>query len=91
LDRIIEKFFIRLQKADNFGRTITLKLKTNEFKTITRSKSEDYYILEKGKIKEIAYQLLEQAMDDFEAIRLIGLTASKLQSEEEEDGQISLF
>jgi len=91
LDVIIEKFHARLKKANNFGRTITLKLKTNEFKTLTRSRSEDYFVLEKDKIKEIAYQLLEQTMEDFEALRLIGLTASKLQSEEEEDGQISLF
>jgi len=91
LDKIIDKFFARLQKADNYGRTITLKVKTSEFKTITRSRSEEYYLKDKNKIKEIAYQLLEQAMREFEAIRLIGLTASKLQSEEEEDGQISLF
>ncbi len=91
LDKIIEKFHQRLTKAENFGRTLTLKLKTKDFKTITRSKSEDYYILEKSKIREIAYQLLEQVLGEHKAFRLIGLTASKLQSEEEEDGQISLF
>jgi len=91
LDRIIDKFYARLTKADNFGRTITLKLKDKDFKTLSRSKSEESYIVDKEKIREISYQLLEQATGHFDAIRLMGLTASKLQSEEEEDGQISLF
>lgn len=91
LDGIIEKFFERLTKAKNFGRTITLKLKTGEFKIISRSKSKEYFITSKEEIAEIAYQLMEDNMDTFEELRLIGLTASNLQSEQEEDGQLSMF
>jgi len=79
--KIIDKFFERLTKAENFGRTITLKIKTNDFKTLTRSHSEDYYIKDKESITRIALKLLEDNSKDFDLIRLIGLTASNLERE----------
>ena len=88
---IVDKFYERLKKADNFGRTITLKLKTSDFKTITRSNSKDYYIKEKPEIRSVAMMLMTENKDAFERIRLIGLTASNLEKEREEsvDNQLS--
>ena len=83
LETIIDKFFERLQKAHNFGRTVTLKLKTAEFQTITRSHSKDYFIRDKEEIRQLAVTLLEENIDSFEKIRLIGLTASNLEKEDE--------
>lgn len=76
---IIEKCFYRLSKNENFGRTITLKLKTANFQSITRSKTFDYYIDQEDELKKIALDLLEENQDSFDKIRLIGLAASNLQ------------
>lgn len=86
LDPIILKFHERLTSADNFGRTITLKLKTSDFQIMTRSLSKEYYVTKLEEIRTIAYELLKDTIDDFEKIRLIGLTASNLQKQGEVPG-----
>jgi len=84
LQHIITQFIVRLARADNYGRTITLKLKTSDFQTITRSNSKKYYIKKDQEITQIAIGLLEDNESSFEAIRLIGLTASNLEKEQDE-------
>ncbi|MGH1338517.1 MAG: DNA polymerase IV [Aureispira sp.] len=86
LDKIIVTFWERLTKANNFGRTLTLKLKTSAFQILTRSISKEYYITQQDEIQDLAYQLLEQNIGEFEAIRLIGLTTSNLQKQALESG-----
>lgn len=81
LNSIVEKFYERLTKADNFGRTLTLKLKRSDFQSITRSQSKDYFIKDKEEIREMATALLEQHRNSFDKIRLIGLTATNLEKE----------
>ncbi len=84
LFRIIDTFYERLLKADNFGRTITLKLKSSDFQIITRSITKDFFIRNKEEIRTTAITLLEQNKDTFKSIRLIGLTASNLEKELDE-------
>lgn len=86
LDKIILTFWERLKKANNFGRTLTLKLKTSDFQILTRSLSKEYYLQEQEEIRELAYQLLEENLGEFEEIRLIGLAASNLQKQALEAG-----
>jgi len=81
LDDMVEKFYTRLSKADNFGRTITLKLKNSEFQNITRGISKDYFVKDKEEIGKLATALLYDNQDAFSKIRLIGLTASNLEKE----------
>lgn len=81
LEPIIRTFFERLTKADNFGRTITLKLKTSDFQIMTRSLSKEYYVTALDEIRAIAQELLRDNIDSFEKIRLIGLTATNLQKQ----------
>ncbi len=81
LEPIILQFFERLTKANNFGRTITLKLKTSDFQLMTRSLSKEYYITSLDEIRKFAHELLRDNIDSFEKIRLIGLTASNLQKQ----------
>jgi len=90
---IIEKFCERLKRADNYGRTLTLKLKTSDFQTLTRSLSKDYYIKDKDEITLLAMKLMEENEKAFDKIRLIGLTASNLEKEQQElvDNQMKLF
>ncbi|MCL4146933.1 UNVERIFIED_CONTAM: hypothetical protein GTU68_015138, partial [Idotea baltica] len=78
LQKLIEGFITRLAKADNYGRTITLKLKSSDFQTITRSSSKKYFIKKNEEITQISTGLLEDNKASFDKIRLIGLTASNL-------------
>lgn len=90
--KVIDEFIFRINKSDNYGRTLTLKVKTSEFKTLTRSASKDYFIKANDEIRLIAIQLLEDNINEFHKIRLIGLTASNLQKEQEDtvDPQLKL-
>ncbi len=88
LQKITDMFWERLQKANNYGRTVTMKVKTNDFKTLTRSSSRDHYIRSKDEIQEIAEMLLDQNIDTFESIRLLGLAASNLELEEIQTSQL---
>jgi len=85
LDKIINKFFERLQKANNYGRTLTLKLKTHDFQVFTRAHTHPSFVTDKKSIQRIAYSLLKENMTSFEKIRLIGLTASNLQEEQRDN------
>ena len=94
LNKVLEKFYERLDKANTYGRTITLKLKTHDFKILTRSRSKDFPIKDKQEIKSIAFELLTENADSFEKIRLIGLTSSNFEVKEkpkDDLNQMSLF
>lgn len=84
LNKIVETFYKRLVLANNFGRTITLKLKTSDFQTISRSLSKDYFIRDIAEIRSLAVLLLEENFHEFQKIRLIGLTATNLEKELED-------
>jgi DNA polymerase-4 len=86
LHTIIEKLMVRLEKNQNFGRTLTLKLKTPDFKIITRSSTSEHFLKDKEEITKVALSLLENHFDEFESIRLLGLTSSQLMKEEQEKG-----
>ena len=93
LEEIIDTFHARLSKSNTFGRTITLKIKTSDFKIITRSRSIKHKLVDKQEIRRIAHDLLKNNTEAFIKIRLIGLTASNFDEEKEEPttSQIKLF
>ncbi|WP_251862518.1 DNA polymerase IV [Clostridium sp. Marseille-Q2269] len=66
-----------LYKKNSGGKTITIKIKTSNFETHTRSKTVNYYLTDKEEIYKLACDILEQ-IDFKEPIRLIGLTVSNL-------------
>ncbi len=91
---IIDKLMERLSKADKYGRTISLKLKTASFNNITRSKSQSQPVIHKDEIRRIAFQLLRDNYVDDTPIRLIGLTSSNFSDQKDKgpgEGQLSLI
>lgn len=86
LEPIVDKFYERLCKVNNFGRTLTLKLKTDDFQIISRSLSKNYFIKDKEEIRKLAHDLLQENIEEFEKIRLIGLTASNLEKQDSGKG-----
>ncbi len=90
---IVDKLVERLGRADKYGRTITLKLKTAKFDNITRSKSQSYPITSKEEITRMGLQLLRNNYEEGTAIRLLGLTSSNFPdsfSAQSGDGQLRL-
>lgn len=81
LENIIEGFIVRLEKYNSFGRTLTLKLKTADFKNITRSTSKERVIKDKALITRLAHALLQDNHEEGMSIRLMGLTASNFVNE----------
>lgn len=91
LEKVLEKFFLRLDRSGEYGRTLTLKLKTHDFIVLTRSRSFGHHLSDHDEIRMIAYALLEENKDAFTKIRLIGLTTSNFKRDENSDAQLKLF
>jgi len=73
--------FDHMAKHENFGRTVTLKLKTPTFKLITRSKTFGSELRTLEALQAAVFELLESNRDDFGAVRLLGVTVSNLEKE----------
>lgn len=79
----------RLRKADATGRTIHIKLRYSNFKTITRAKTLARSTNSTQTLYEVGLELLRSTDLYNKMFRLIGLSVSNLTDEENQ--QISLF
>lgn len=70
------------------AKTITIKLKTFDFKQHTRSKTLNHYVHHHREIEDIAHDLLDE-YDLSKPVRLIGLTVSNFEDRAHE--QLTLF
>lgn len=71
LSKKLEK---RLQNKSKQGRTLVLKIKFSDFKTITRSKTDTFYISNADEIYKIASELLSKIDFSEQKIRLLGIS-----------------
>lgn len=90
LDWLAEKVFNYLVEKDNYGRTVTLKMKSPEFVIHTRSRSFSGEIRKLQDLREIAYQLLAENIDEVPVVRLLGISVSNLEREGGEGVQLLL-
>jgi len=77
LKQVSETVAKRLQKYQLKGKTITLKIKFEDFKLITRSRSFPMQINEAETIYAEAIKLLNEADIGFAKVRLLGITLSR--------------
>jgi DNA polymerase IV len=101
LENIIAIVWDRIEAAGEAGRpvrgrTVTLKLKYNDFRISTRSHSNSDWVASRGEFAIIARELLETELPLPRPIRLMGLTLSNLEGTEEasrpgEDAQLTLL
>jgi DNA polymerase-4 len=80
--RILDILMERIEKAKVKGKTITLKLKYNDFETVNRSHSLQHYTSEKNEIELISLDLMNKELPPKKGIRLIGLTLSNLNTQD---------
>lgn len=98
LERIIGLTWERIERSKAQGRTVTLKLKHTDFTGLTRARSTPQPVASRAEFTAIAHALLDEVLPLAQPIRLMGLTLSHLDGEEEAtppptgpDAQLSLL
>jgi DNA polymerase-4 len=88
LDSLAQKVADRMQDLDAAGKTVTLKLRYDNFDTITRSHTVDRWVHEPQELAYSAKQMLAEteAGRGQRKVRLLGVTVSNLNLDEEDDG-----
>jgi DNA polymerase-4 len=82
LDYISAVVFDYMEKKGRYGRTVTLKVKTPDFQSHTRSRTFGHAVRDRETIFRAACELLEAA-PELRPARLLGITVSNLEEEEE--------
>jgi DNA polymerase-4 len=77
LEKISEELEQRLIRSKVAGKTITLKIKYNDFKLQTRSKTLPFYVKEKALLFETVKELLFQEKT-LNSVRLLGISVTNL-------------
>ncbi len=81
LDEIVEIVWERIERYETRGRTIVLKARYSDFRTITRSRSPGHIIGSKAEFAELGHQLLDAILPAEMGIRLLGLTLTNIVKE----------
>lgn len=97
MDTIIDIVWERIERAGAQGRTVTLKLRYADFRTLTRARSVMPRVADKAMFGRLGHALLEEMMPLPQPVRLMGLTLSSLERESPaggtamRDGQLPLL
>ncbi len=97
LERIIAITWDRIERSETHGRTVTLKLKHADFSGLTRARSLAHPVASRAEFASLAHGLLDEVLPLAQPVRLLGLTLSQLDGEDDapapvgEDAQLSLL
>ncbi len=83
---ITQVVFDYMEKSDNFGRTVTLKLKSPAFIISTRSRTFATELRNYDQLLEIIFNLLEESITQVPVVRLLGVSVSNLEKENSGEG-----
>lgn len=86
IEPIAERVFKYMDKTDNYGRTISLKMKTPDFQILSRSKTFSREIKEWLPFQQTVKELLQQHWEEAGSVRLLGVAVSNLMKEQDQDG-----
>lgn len=89
LDDITKEVSDKLIRSEKLCKTITLKVKYDNFRQITRSISLEHYIYKHEEIRTVVYSLLNNIDIKDRKIRLLGVTVSNLVDKEIEYSNIT--
>ena len=78
LNHIVETLWERAERSQTRARSVTLKIRYSDFRTITRSLSYASAITSQMELNRIGHQLLEKILPPEMAVRLMGLTFSAI-------------
>jgi DNA polymerase-4 len=83
LQPILDKVWRHCEQAGTRGRTITLKVKFADFEQITRSRSLSGLVESRSVLEMISLDLLSALLPMRKGVRLLGVTLSSLNTDEE--------
>lgn len=86
LTYLSEIVFKYMEEKANFGRTVTIKIKSSEFKISTRSKSFGSEVRKLEDLIQVTHELLENNEEEINEVRLLGVSISNLEREQEGEG-----
>src|ERR1700726_3330778 len=90
LQPLIDKVWRHCEGTGNRGRTVTLKVKFNDFEIITRSKSVLVAVSSRSDLESLSVALLQNEIPVPKPVRLLGVSLSSLQNEEQPESQLGL-
>ena len=85
LDEIAAIVWDRIENSEAQGRTITLKLRYNDFRIVTRARSFDRMVSGKDEFTRTGHELLDELLPLKLPIRLMGLTLSSLEGDTKDE------
>jgi DNA polymerase-4 len=90
LEALIDKVWRHCDEKGLRGRTVTLKVKFNDFESITRSRSVPIAVSSRSDLERLAVALLQNEMPflNIKPVRLLGVSLSSLQGEDEQEPQL---
>ena len=91
LSDLCEDVSYRARSLEKLGKTITLKVKYEDFTQITRSLSVEHPINSQEDIRTNVYNLLKNVNTENKQIRLLGVTLSNLTDYRNEYANITIF
>jgi DNA polymerase-4 len=90
LQPLIDKVWRHCEDKGARGRTVTLKVKFNDFEIITRSRSVPVAVSSRSDLELLAIGLLQSEMPLRKPVRLLGVSLSSLQDEGEDEADAQL-
>jgi DNA polymerase IV len=90
LQPLIDKVWRHCEDKGARGRTVTLKMKFNDFEIITRSRSVPVAVSSREGLERLSIALLQNQMPVSKPVRLLGVSLSSLQGDDETEPQLGL-
>ena len=90
LQPLVDKVWRHCEEKGSRGRTVTLKVKFNDFEIITRSRSVAVAVSSRDDLERLAIALLQNEMPFRKPVRLLGISLSSLQDDELLEPQLDL-
>ncbi len=84
---LMEDVWQWVERTRIFGRTVTVKIKLNDFQTLTRSRSSFLPIRERKFFENLAFELLEENFPLPLPVRLLGVSLSNLEDSQPFEGK----
>jgi DNA polymerase-4 len=90
LQPLIDKVSQHCEDKGSRGRTVTLKVKFNDFEIITRSRSVPVAVSSRADLERLSIAMLQNEMPVPKPVRLLGVSLSSLQGDDQEESQLGL-
>jgi DNA polymerase-4 len=90
LQPLIDKVWRHCDDKGSRGRTVTLKIKFNDFEIITRSRSVPVAVSSHSDLERLSIALLQNEIPVPKPVRLLGVSLSSLQNDPQAEPQLDL-